>query len=235
MGKKFFEYSQHFGGRSYKDLSPEEKKEYKRISVSNFNRTRRVRTQIDFNKSKKEDMMILYFLDNVVSNRQAFIKRIIWEYMIKNAPEYMDKMEQFKYDHDVDVRVYDRLYEYDGVQNTMLAWSELLDIPYGTLKQRINRNKWSIEKAFTTPIKAQASNNYTARETVPKEKLDEIIAKIKSGEIKFPIKNDNKRPKQRDYSGIKFATKNKCTKDITLEELNNETFKDLLYKREVIK
>lgn len=235
MGKKFFEYSQHFGGRSYKDLSPEEKKEYRRIANANYRHTRLKMVRIGLSQNKKEDMMILYFLDNVVSNKQAFIKRIIWEYMIKNAPEYMDKMEQFKYDHDVDVRVYDRLYEYDGVQNTMLAWSELLDIPYGTLKQRINRNKWSIEKAFTTPIKAQASNNYTARETVPKEKLDEIIAKIKSGEIKFPIKNDNKRPKQRDYSGIKFATKNKCTKDITLEELNNETFKDLLYKREVIK
>ena len=235
MGKKFFEYSQHFGGRSYKDLSHEEKKEYNRMTTANFDKTRVHRVATDLYSNKKEDMMILYFLDNVVSNKQAFIKRILWEYMIKNAPEYMDKMEQFKYDHDVDVRVHDRLYEYDGVQNTMLAWSELLDIPYATLKQRINRNKWSIEKAFTTPIKATQSNNYTARETVPKEKLDEIISKIKSGEIKFPIKNDHKKPKQRDYSGIKFATKNKCTKDITLEELNNETFKDLLYKREVIK
>ena len=235
MSKKFFDYSQYFGGRSYKDLTPEEKKKYNKMSTSNFNKTRVRRIYSDMYTYKEEDMIIIYFLDNVVSNRQAFIKRVLWEYILNNAPEYVDKLGEFKYDHDVDVRVHDRLYEYDGVQNTMLAWSELLDIPYGTLKQRINRNKWSIEKAFTTPIKAQASNNYTARESVPKEKLDEIIAKIKSGEIKFPIKNDNKRPKQRDYSGIKFATKNKCTKDITLEELNNETFKDLLYKREVIK
>lgn len=235
MGKKFFDYSEYFGGRTYKDLTPEEKKEYRRIANANFRNTRVTKFNLSFYNSKEQDMMILYFLNNVVSNRQAFIKRVLWEYILNNAPEYVDKLGEFKYDHDVDVRVHDRLYEYDGVQNTMLAWSELLDIPYATLKQRINRNKWSIEKAFTTPIKAQASNNYTARETVPKEKLDDIIAKIKSGEIDFPIKEDNRRPKQRDYSGIKFANPNQCTKDISLEELNNETFKDLLYEREVVK
>lgn len=235
MGKKFFEYAEHFGGRSYKDLTPEEKKEYKRMTNFNYRRTRVTPLRLEFSQNKKEDMMILYFLNNIVSSKPSFIKRVLWEYMIKNAPEYTERMEDFKFDHDVDVRVHNRLYEYDGVQNTMLAWSELLDIPYATLKQRINRNKWSVEKAFTTPIKAQASNNYTSKEVPTKEQLDEIIAKIKSGEIKFPIKNDHKKPKQRDYSGIKFATRNKCTKDITLEELNNETFKDLLYQREVIK
>lgn len=235
MSKKFFDYSDLFDGKTYKDLTPEEKRKYNNRVQNNYYHTRTRRVGVDFYNQKEEDMMILYFLDNIVSNRQAFIKRVLWEYMLKNAPEYVDKLGGFKYDHDVEQKHYSKLYEYNGVQNTMLAWSELLDIPYGTLKQRINRNKWSIEKAFTTPIKAQASNNYTARETVPKEKLDDIISKIKRGEIDFPIKEDNRRPKQRDYSGIKFATKNKCTKDITLEELNNETFKDLLYKREVIK
>lgn len=235
MGKKFFEYSQYFGGKSYKDLTTEEKKEYKRMTNSNYRRTRVTPLRLELSQNKKEDMMILYFLNNIVSNKQAFIKRVLWEYMINNVPEYTERMEDFKFDHDVDVRTYDKLYEYNGVQNTLKAWSELLGIYYPTLRQRVNQSKWSILKAFTTPIQGTKSNNYTESETVTKEQLDEIIAKIKSGEIKFPIKNDHKRPKQRDYSGIKFANPKKCTKDITLEELNNETFKDLLYQREVIK
>lgn len=235
MGKKFFDYSDSFGGKSYKDLTPEEKKEYKNTVQSNYCRTRTTRASLDFYNAKEEDMMILYFLNNVVSNRQAFIKRVLWEYMLKNAPEYVDKLGDFKYDHDVEKRVHNRLYEYNGVKNTLFGWANLLGAPYDTLKQRLNKNKWSVEKAFTEPIKAQASNNYTARNIISKEELIELTEKIKRGEIKFPIKNDNKRPKQRDYSGIKFATKNKDTRDITLEELNNETFKDVLYQREVVK
>lgn len=235
MGKKFFEYAEHFGGRSYKDLTPEEKREYKNLAQSNYQKTRVRRIYADMYTYKEEDMMILYFLDNVVSNRQSFIKRVLWEYILNNAPEYVDKLGEFKYDHDVEQKHYSKLYEYNGVQNTMLAWSNLLGAPYDTLKQRLNKNKWSIEKAFTTPIKAQQSNGYNGRNIISKEDLIELTEKIKRGEIDFPIKEDNRRPKQKDYSGIKFATKNKCTKDITLEELNNETFKDLLYQREVIK
>lgn len=235
MGKKFFDYSDSFGGKSYKDLTPEEKKEYRKNVVSNFNKTRVRRVYADMYTYKEEDMMILYFLDNVVSNRQSFIKRVLWEYILNNAPEYVDKLGEFKFDHDVEQRVYNRVYEYNGVQNTLCGWANLLGAPYDTLKQRLNKNKWSVEKAFTEPIKAQQSNGYNGRDIISKEDLIELTEKIKSGEIKFPIKNDNKRPKQRDYSGIKFATKNKCTKDITLEELNNETFKDVLYKREVVK
>lgn len=235
MGKKFFDYSEYFGGRTYKDLTPEEKREYKNIAQSNYQKTRLTDVKINFYHAKEHDMMILYFLNNVVSNKQAFIKRVLWEYMLRNAPEYVDKLGEFKYDHDVEKRVYNRLYEYNGVKNTLFGWANLLGAPYDTLKQRLNKNKWSVEKAFTEPIKAQASNNYTARNIISKEDLIELTEKIKRGEIKFPIKNDNRRPKQRDYSGIKFATKNKCTKDITLEELNNETFKDVLYQREVVK
>ena len=235
MGKKFFEYAEHFGGRSYKDLTPEEKREYKNLAQSNYQKTRVRRIYADMYTYKEEDMMILYFLDNVVSNRQSFIKRVLWEYMLNNAPEYVDKLGEFKFDHDVEKRVHNRVYEYNGVQNTLFGWANLLGAPYDTLKQRLNKNKWSVEKAFTEPIKAQQSNGYNGRDIISKEDLIELTEKIKRGEIKFPIKEDNKRPKQRDYSGIKFATKNKDTRDITLEELNNETFKDLLYQREVIK
>lgn len=235
MGKKFFDYSEYFGGRTYKDLTPEEKREYKNIAQSNYQKTRLTNVKVNFYHAKEHDMMILYFLNNVVSNKQAFIKRVLWEYMLRNAPEYVDKLGEFKYDHDVEQKHYSKLYEYNGVQNTMLAWANLLGAPYDTFKQRLNKNKWSVEKAFTEPIKAQQSNGYNGRDIISKEDLIALTEKIKRGEIKFPIKNDNRRPKQRDYSGIKFATKNKCTKDITLEELNNETFKDVLYQREVVK
>ena len=116
MGKKFFDYSDSFGGKSYKDLTPEEKKEYRKNVVSNFNKTRVRRVYADMYTYKEEDMMILYFLDNVVSNRQSFIKRVLWEYILNNAPEYVDKLGEFKFDHDVEQRVYNRVYEYNGVQ-----------------------------------------------------------------------------------------------------------------------
>lgn len=235
MGKKFFDYSEYFGGRTYKDLTPEEKKKYNAMAQNNYSRTRTHRVRVDFYNQKEHDMMILYFLNNVVSNKQAFIKRVLWEYMLKNAPEYVDKLGEFKYDHDVEKRVHNRLYEYNGVQNTLFGWANLLGAPYDTLKQRLNKNKWSVEKAFTEPIKAQQSNGYNGRDIISKEDLIELTEKIKRGEIDFPIKEDHRRTKQRDYSGIKFATRNKCTKDITLEELNNETFKDVLYQREVVK
>lgn len=235
MGKKFFDYSDLFDGKPYKDLTLEELKKYKSIAQSNYSRTRLHRVGIGFYSQSKEDMIIWYFLNNVVSNKQAFIKRVLWEYILRNAPEYVDKLGEFKYDHDVEKRVHNRLYEYNGVQNTLFAWANLLGAPYDTLKQRLNAHKWSVEKAFTEPIKAQQSNGYNGRDIISKEDLIELTEKIKRGEIKFPIKEDNRRPKQRDYSGIKFATKNKCTKDITLEELNNETFKDVLYQREVVK
>ena len=42
---------------------------------------------------------------------------------------------------------------YKGETKTMIEWSEILKINYGTLCYRINVAKWSVEKAFETPIK----------------------------------------------------------------------------------
>ena len=109
MGKKFFEYSQHFEGRTYKDLTPEEKKEYRRIANANFRNTRVTKFNLSFYNSKEQDMMILYFLNNVVAQRQPFIKRVLWEYILNNAPEYVDKLGKFKYDHDVEQKHYSKL------------------------------------------------------------------------------------------------------------------------------
>lgn len=41
---------------------------------------------------------------------------------------------------------------YKRQTKTMAEWSEVLNIPYYTLSYRLNRRKWSVEEAFTTPL-----------------------------------------------------------------------------------
>ena len=48
--------------------------------------------------------------------------------------------------------------EYNGQKLTMKQWSELLNINYKTLENRINKYHWSIEKALTTPTKKEKLN-----------------------------------------------------------------------------
>lgn len=37
---------------------------------------------------------------------------------------------------------------YKGETHSMAEWSRILNIPYGTLKNRLNRYGWSVERAF---------------------------------------------------------------------------------------
>ena len=41
----------------------------------------------------------------------------------------------------------------------MKKWAEELNINYTTLMSRINKNKWPIEKAFTTPVYDVSTTN----------------------------------------------------------------------------
>jgi len=43
-----------------------------------------------------------------------------------------------------------RILEHNGEKLTMKQWSEKLNINYCTLSTRINRNKWTTQKALTT-------------------------------------------------------------------------------------
>lgn len=43
--------------------------------------------------------------------------------------------------------------EYEGRSQCLKAWAEELDLPYQPLYLRIRKNGWSIERAFTTPIR----------------------------------------------------------------------------------
>ncbi len=45
------------------------------------------------------------------------------------------------------------LISYNGKTLTIPEWARLIDIPYFTLWARIRRDEWSIEKAFTTPVR----------------------------------------------------------------------------------
>lgn len=42
---------------------------------------------------------------------------------------------------------------YNDETHTLSEWSSILNISYTVLRARINRSKWDIEKAFTTPVK----------------------------------------------------------------------------------
>lgn len=45
------------------------------------------------------------------------------------------------------------LLTYNGETKTMAEWAEITGIPYSTLKQRINKYNYSVEKALTKPVK----------------------------------------------------------------------------------
>ena len=44
-------------------------------------------------------------------------------------------------------------YEYNDELHTMTEWSEIMNINYGALWERLNVLGWSIEKALTTPVR----------------------------------------------------------------------------------
>lgn len=43
--------------------------------------------------------------------------------------------------------------EYNGEVATMSEWAKILGIPYKVLYARLNRSMWSVEKAFTQPVR----------------------------------------------------------------------------------
>ena len=48
-----------------------------------------------------------------------------------------------------------RLITYKGQTMNLKKWSDKLGINYGTLLSRLDESKWSVEKAFETPVKAR--------------------------------------------------------------------------------
>ena len=46
-----------------------------------------------------------------------------------------------------------RLIDYDGRVQPLATWAVEIGISYATLHARIHAYRWSIEKAFTTPVK----------------------------------------------------------------------------------
>ena len=52
---------------------------------------------------------------------------------------------------------------YNGKTQSMSKWAEELNISYTVLRARINRSKWSIEKAFTKPVNSELKRDKNGR------------------------------------------------------------------------
>lgn len=52
---------------------------------------------------------------------------------------------------------------YNGKTQSMSKWAEELNISYTVLRARINRSKWSIEKAFTKPVNNELKRDKNGR------------------------------------------------------------------------
>lgn len=50
--------------------------------------------------------------------------------------------------------------EYKGESKCMAEWAEHLDISQDIIESRINRYKWPVEKALTTPIRVNSRNSH---------------------------------------------------------------------------
>lgn len=48
--------------------------------------------------------------------------------------------------------------EFRGERHSLSEWSGLTGIPYWTLQKRILKYKWSLERAFTEPVKSGGLN-----------------------------------------------------------------------------
>ena len=55
------------------------------------------------------------------------------------------------------------LLTYNGCTKTMTEWAEITGIPYSTLKHRINKYNYSVEKALTKPAKSTKPKDIPAR------------------------------------------------------------------------
>lgn len=178
-----FDYASKFG-KKYSDLNAEEKREYFRLALQNYKKTKVKWTALTFRNNSKEDMFIYLFLNSLVVSKQPFIKNCIFEFIEKHAKSFFDYFPNFQYKKTYPKKDY--ILTYKGISNTIPAWSRLLGINYETLRKRIIRSKYSVEKAFTSPLLISKYGS-KPREPMTKEKLDELIEKIKAKEIDFPL------------------------------------------------
>ncbi len=58
--------------------------------------------------------------------------------------------------------------EYDGEIKTLTQWANVLSIPVSTLDGRLRICKWSIEKAFTTPVRHRSSSKSLSLSAYPR-------------------------------------------------------------------
>lgn len=59
-------------------------------------------------------------------------------------------------------RVNTKMYTYNGETKCLPDWADIIGIPLATLRDRINNQKWSVERAFTTPLAWRGQRNYNS-------------------------------------------------------------------------
>ena len=47
-----------------------------------------------------------------------------------------------------------RVLEYKGQRKSLAEWADIMGMNYKALEHRLNRSKWTVEKALTTPVKS---------------------------------------------------------------------------------
>lgn len=52
----------------------------------------------------------------------------------------------------------ERIIKFKGKTQNLTEWSKELNIPYYCLRSRLNRLKWTVEKAFTTPYEGAGND-----------------------------------------------------------------------------
>lgn len=104
--------------------------------VSMEEQAKNKRNRILYNGYKIED------LQNITGLKYETIYR-----RIKNNRDYILDKKTFKTKH-----YKEKLYYFNGESKTLTEWSNILNIKRNTLYYRIEKRKWSIEKAFSTSV-----------------------------------------------------------------------------------
>lgn len=222
-----FDYKEKFGKR-FSEMNEEEKRKYFRYAWTQHTRAKKKAWTMYFRMYNKEDMFIYLFLNTVVTCKQAFIRHVIFRYIQEHAPEFFEYFPKFKFKDDYTPVYFGKMITYEGITNTISAWAKLLGYNSETLRRRIKKYHYPIEKAFLEPIKP--TNRFKVGKTViTKPELDELIRKIKNKEIDFRNKKPkyarNKKRLDTAYAYHPHTNENYTQADI--EEMNAEMVRNL--------